>query len=60
MVSWSSVDSSLSLWDGHDIAVEAKHQLLHRVAKLDDATVHVSPAAAEGRDPHERLAHHLG
>ena len=53
------VDQSLSLWAAHDVAVEAKHQLLHHVPKLDDATVHVSPRAVDGRDPHERLAHHL-
>lgn len=54
------VDSKLSLWDGHDLAVEAKHQLLHHIPKLDDATVHVSPEADGGRDPHARLSHHFG
>ena len=52
------VDSSLSVWDGHEVAVEAKHELLHRISKLDDATVHVSPSAVDGRDPHAKLAHH--
>ena len=52
------VDNDLSVWDGHEIAVEAKHQLLHQIPKLDDATVHISPNAQPGRDPHERIAHH--
>ncbi|MEO5652287.1 MAG: cation diffusion facilitator family transporter [Marmoricola sp.] len=52
------VDSNLSVWDGHAVAVEAKHRLLHRIEKLDDATIHVSPSPAEGRDPHAGLAHH--
>ncbi len=52
------VDGQLSLWDGHAIAVEAEHQLLHAIARLDAATVHVNPHVNDGRDPHERLAHH--
>lgn len=52
------VDNHLSVWEGHEVAVEAKHQLLHQIPKLDDATVHVSPNDQPGRDPHERIAHH--
>jgi len=52
------VDNALTAWDGHEVAVEAKHQLLHAFPKLDDATVHVCPDTFGGRDPHERLAHH--
>jgi cation diffusion facilitator family transporter len=52
------VDHDLTVWEGHEVAVEAKHELLHRIAKLDDATMHVSPSAVDGRDPHEKLAHH--
>ena len=53
------VPHDLSVWDGHEVAVEAKHQLLHRISKLDDATVHVSPDAHDGHDPHAPLAHHV-
>jgi cation diffusion facilitator family transporter len=52
------VDHALSVWEGHEVAVEAKHELLHRIPKLDDATVHVSPSPRDGEDPHARLAHH--
>ena len=53
------VPNDLSVWDGHAVAVEAKHQLLHRIPKLDDAIVHISPDARDGHDPHEPLAHHV-
>jgi cation diffusion facilitator family transporter len=52
------VDNRLSVWEGHEVAVEVKHQLLHHISKLDDATVHISPSPAPGRDPHAALAHH--
>jgi len=52
------VDHALSVWEGHAVAVEAKHELLHRIPKLDDATVHVSPSPRDGVDPHARLEHH--
>ena len=52
------VDHDLSVWQGHEVAVEAKHRLLHELGKLDDATIHISPAAYDDRDPHAPLAHH--
>ena len=52
------VRHDLSLWEGHGVAVEAEHQLLHRISQLDDVTVHVSPSGTPDRDPHEALAHH--
>lgn len=54
------VDHDLSVWAGHEVAVEAKHQLLHRISKLDDATVHISPTPRGGQDPHQQIAHHIG
>ena len=52
------VDATLSIVAAHDIAVHAHHRLLHDVPKLDDATVHVSPAAGDGPDHHTTLEHH--
>jgi cation diffusion facilitator family transporter len=52
------VDSGLSLVEAHAIAVAAEHALLHEVPKLRAALVHADPAAADGRDHHEDLAHH--
>ena len=44
----------------HDIAIEAKHALPHRVPKLVGAAVHVSSQDTEGHDHHAKLAHHPG
>ncbi|WP_327393560.1 cation diffusion facilitator family transporter [Streptomyces sp. NBC_01186] len=53
------IDGHLSVRDGHRIAVEAEHALLHAVPKLTAALVHADAApAADERDPHHVLAHH--
>ena len=52
------VDHRLGVIDAHAIAVNAHHRLLHQVPRLSEATVHVSPAAADGDDRHAALAHH--
>ncbi|HWL97554.1 MAG TPA: hypothetical protein VNP20_09415 [Nocardioidaceae bacterium] len=46
--------------DGHAIATDAHHRLMHRVPKLVEATVHVSPGGPAGDDHHAVLAHHRG
>lgn len=53
------VDPSLSVVDGHAIATDAHHRLMHGVPKLVEATVHVSPSGPAGKDHHAALAHHL-
>jgi cation diffusion facilitator family transporter len=53
-----TVDNTLSVVQAHAIADEAQHQLMHRVPRLDDATVHVNPAALLGVDHHIATAHH--
>jgi cation diffusion facilitator family transporter len=52
------VDPTLTVVEGHAIASEAEHALLHHVPKLVAATMHVSPAGPAGRDHHDRIAHH--
>lgn len=54
-----SADASLTLVQAHDIAETVRHQLLHQVRRLADATIHVSPAAAGAGDPHHISAHHF-
>ena len=54
------VDSTLGIIDAHAIAVQAHHRLLHDVPRLLHATVHLSPSAPDGPDPHAALAHHQG
>lgn len=52
------VDPTITVVDGHEIAVQAHHQLLHDVPRLIDATVHISPTGPRGEEQHQRLAHH--
>jgi cation diffusion facilitator family transporter len=53
-----TVDDTLSVVAAHAIADQAQHQLIHRVPRLDDATVHVNPAAQRGVDHHTATGHH--
>jgi cation diffusion facilitator family transporter len=50
-----TVDGDLPVREGHLVAEEIRHRLLHEVRHLDDANVHVDPA---GPDPHELTRHH--
>jgi cation diffusion facilitator family transporter len=50
-----TVDGNLAVNDGHLVAEEVRHRLLHEVRNLDDATIHVDPA---GPDPHHLTRHH--
>ena len=52
------VDPSISIVQGHAIAVDVHHRLLHDVPRLIDATVHVSPRDDGEDDHHAALAHH--
>jgi cation diffusion facilitator family transporter len=53
------VDPSLTVAEGHHIAEEVRHELLHHVPRLADAHVHVNPAW-EGADPyHAATAPHF-
>jgi cation diffusion facilitator family transporter len=53
-----TVDETLSVVEAHAIADEAQHQLMHRVPRLDDATVHVNPSTRSGIDHHVATGHH--
>jgi len=53
-----TVDDALSVVRAHHIADEAHHQLIHRVPRLTDATVHVNPATSPGVDHHTATGHH--
>ena len=53
------VDPQLTVAEGHRIAEEVRHELLHQIPRLADANVHVNPAW-EGVDPyHEATAPHF-
>jgi cation diffusion facilitator family transporter len=53
-----TVDNALGVVQAHAIADEAHHQLIHRVPRLDEATVHVNPSTRPGVDHHAATGHH--
>jgi cation diffusion facilitator family transporter len=53
-----TVDDTLTVVKAHAIADEAHHRLIHRVPRLDDATVHVNPSTRPGVDHHTATGHH--
>ena len=56
-----SVPAGLTVAQGHDIAVDAEHRLMHAIPRLNAATVHADPQAEAGgghTDPHAVLAPH--
>lgn len=52
-----AVDSHQSVAQGHQIANEVRHQLLHHLPYLASVTIHVDPASASG-EQHHRISHH--
>lgn len=52
-----AVDSGLTVAEGHAIAKEVRHQLLHHLPYLSDATIHIDPEGESGEDYHHIAAH---
>jgi cation diffusion facilitator family transporter len=52
-----AVASELSVAEGHAIATEVRHQLLHHVRYLNEVTVHVDPLDKAGAE-HHRIDEH--
>ena len=53
-----AVASDLTVEQGHDIAKEVRHQLLHHLQYLANATIHIDPTSASG-EGHHRIAEHV-
>ena len=53
-----AVDGNLPLAEGHRIAHDTEHRLLHDVPRLSAAIVHVNPCSSAGDASHELTAHH--
>lgn len=53
-----TVNPELSVEEGHEIAKEARHQLLHHLPYLSNAIIHVDPVKASGEEYH-RIAEHI-
>jgi cation diffusion facilitator family transporter len=52
-----AVDPGLSVAEGHAIAREVNHRLLHHLSYLDGAVVHVDPVEETGEVHHRIVAH---
>jgi len=53
-----TVDCDMTVTQGHHVSEEVRHRLLHDIAKLDTAVIHVNPCGHDGVDPHAELLHH--
>jgi cation diffusion facilitator family transporter len=53
-----AVDPDISVEKGHDIAKDVRHQLLHHLRYLSNATIHIDPLNASG-EKHHRIAGHM-
>ena len=51
------VSAHLTVVEGHAIAKEVRHQILHHVPHAADVTVHVDPASEPGEGHHRIAAH---
>lgn len=52
-----AVSPKLSVAEGHTLAVEVRHQLLHHLPYLSNVTIHVDPTDHSGEE-HHRIAEH--
>jgi cation diffusion facilitator family transporter len=52
-----TVSPALSIEEGHRIAVEVRHQLMHHLGYLSNAVIHLDPASAPGEKHHQIFEH---
>jgi len=52
-----AVNQGLSVEKGHEIAKEVRHQLLHHLRYLSNATIHIDPVNALGEEYHSITEH---
>jgi cation diffusion facilitator family transporter len=55
-----AVSDELTLKEGHEIAKEVQHQLIHHLSYLSGATIHVDPLKASGEEHHHLGEHKHG
>lgn len=53
-----SVDPAHTVADGHHIAEQVRHEVLHRAKHIHDVLVHINPHSDGEDDPHELTRHH--
>ncbi|MFB3765179.1 MAG: cation diffusion facilitator family transporter [Methanotrichaceae archaeon] len=47
-----AVSDDLSVKDGHEIAKEVRHQLMHHLSYMSGTTIHIDPLVASGEEHH--------
>ena len=52
-----AVSPELSVGEGHKVAIEVRHRLLHHLRYLSNATIHIDPVDASG-EQHHRITEH--
>lgn len=52
-----AVRSDLTVEQGHEMAKEVRHELLHHLQYLSNATIHIDPVSASGEDHHRIEGH---
>lgn len=52
-----AVSPTLSVEQGHEIALEARHNLLHHLRYLANVTIHIDPENASGEEHHHIVEH---
>jgi cation diffusion facilitator family transporter len=52
-----SVSQVLSVEKGHEVAKTVRHELLHQLRYLSNATIHIDPANASGEEHHNIVEH---
>jgi cation diffusion facilitator family transporter len=52
-----AVNQGLSVEKGHEIAKDVRHELLHHLRYLSNATIHIDPANASGEEHHHIVEH---
>lgn len=55
-----AVNPKLSVEEGHEIAKEVRHQILHHLRYLSNVTIHIDPSNASGEDYHRIVNHTHG
>lgn len=55
-----AVNPKLSVEEGHEIAKEVRHQILHHLRYLSNATIHIDPTNASGEEHHRINGHSHG
>ena len=55
-----AVNQNLSVEEGHNIANQVRHNLLHNLQFLSGVTIHVDPTNASGEKHHEIAEHAHG